>query len=158
ACFFSGKYNHLVIGAICTQFAQIFDCADGMLARTKNMCSDYGSFLDLTVDRVVDFLFLGGISIGIYHSTSDMRLLLIGFFTTGLYFLQISLAYVFIRFFGKGQPGETEEARALFILLISIFAVLNRLDIFIYLILIETIINLLLRLGNLVRLRYKNQS
>lgn len=156
-CFLFGKYNWLVIGAICVQFSQILDCADGMLARTKNMCSDYGSFLDLTVDRVVDFFFLTGISIGLYYSSSNMRLLLIGLFTTGLYFLQVSLSYIFIRFFGKSQPGETEEPRALFILLISIFAILNRLDIFIYLIFIETTINVLLRLGNLIRLRYKNQ-
>lgn len=154
-CFLLGKYIFLAAGAILIQVSYVFDCADGMLARAKEMSSDYGSFLDLTVDRVTDFLLLSGITVGFYHSSPDLRFLIIGLFTVALYFLQISLFYLYNQFFRKDQPGITDEARGVFVLLMTVFALVNRLDIFIYLMFVETIINVLVRLAALIRMRYK---
>ena len=63
-CF--GKPIYFIIGAILIQISLVFDCADGMLARAKDMCSHYGAYLDLLLDRIVDFFLFGGIVIGQY--------------------------------------------------------------------------------------------
>ena len=153
--FFLGGHENAVIGAILVQGAQVLDCADGMLARAKNISSDFGAFLDIFLDRVSDFLFIAGISYGVYRTTRDIDLLLISFFGIGLYFLQICLHYLTNQYNNKKSKGETEEGRAVLLLAILVFGLLNRFYILIYLIFIEGAINLAARLVGLIRLRIK---
>ncbi len=159
AFFFSrGEYLYFVLGGVFAQLSAIVDCADGMLARAKNMCSDYGAYLDLFLDRIVDFCLIVGIAVGIYSASSNVKLFIIGLLTAGLYLLQINLFYIFKSFTRKKEIGETGEMRALMLLLILIFSVVYRLDIFIYLFLVETSINNLIRLIHFIYLGKKRSS
>jgi phosphatidylglycerophosphate synthase len=147
AFFFSrGEYMYVVFGGVCAQISSIVDGADGMLARAKEMCSEYGSYLDLLLDRVIDFSLMVGISVGASIYWNDNNLLLLGLLTAGLYLLQINLFYLTKSFLQVQKRGDTGEARALMMLLMLIFAVANRLDIFIYLLMAETVIVNLTRL------------
>ncbi len=156
--FVMGEYRYFILAGILVQLSQLLDLADGMLARAKNMGSDYGAFLDIFLDRVTDFLILSGIAIGLYRSKNDLNLFIIGIFCVALYFLQVCLFYITNHFCGKEKTGETEEGRAVLMLFILIFALLNRLEILIYFLLAETCINILLRLGNLIWIRKKFKS
>ncbi len=150
--FSRGEYVYFVLGGVFTQLSAIVDCSDGMLARAKNMCSDYGAYLDLFLDRIVDFCLIVGIAVGIYSASSNVNLFIIGLLTAGLYLLQVNLFYIFKSFTQKKKTGETGEIRASMLLLILIFSVVNRLDIFIYLFLVEASINNLIRLIHFIYL------
>jgi phosphatidylglycerophosphate synthase len=153
AFFFSrGEYFYFVLGGITIQLSSIVDSADGMLARAKNMCSEYGAYLDLFLDRIIDLCLIVGIAVGIYSASSNGSLFIIGLLTAGLYLLQINLFYIFKSFTGKRETGETGEARALMLLGILIFSIANRLDVFIYILLVETSINNLIRLIHFIYL------
>ncbi len=153
--FIGGEYTYFVLAGILVQLSQLLDLADGMLARAKNMGSDYGAFLDLFLDRVIDFFLLSGIAVGVYRSTGSSYVLMIGMFAVSLYFLQVCLFYITNHFYGKEKTGETEEARAMLMLAVLIFSLVNRMEIFIYIIFLETIINVLVRLGHLVWIKKK---
>tara|TARA_B100000214_G_scaffold374556_1_gene357676 strand:- start:1263 stop:1931 length:669 start_codon:yes stop_codon:yes gene_type:complete len=55
----------LLVGLLMVAFASLLDGLDGTVARMHNKVSRYGDFLDHTIDRVVDILFI--IAIG-YNS------------------------------------------------------------------------------------------
>ena len=44
----------LISGALLTAFAAFCDAIDGQIARKHNKASDYGDYLDHTIDRIVD--------------------------------------------------------------------------------------------------------
>jgi len=141
AFFFSrGEYMYFVLGGAFAQMSSIVDGADGMLARAKELCSEYGAYLDLLFDRIVDFSLIAGISLGAGAYWNNKNLLLLGLFTAGLYLLQINLFYLTKSFLQAKERGETGEARALLILSMLVFAVANRLDLFIYLLMAETVV------------------
>jgi phosphatidylglycerophosphate synthase len=141
AFFFSrGEYLYFILGGIFIQFSSIVDCADGMLARSKDMCSEYGSYLDLFLDRITDFAVIVSISVGISTAFNNKNLLILGLFTAGLNLLSVNLFYIANSYLQKKEKGETGEARALLLLLILIFSIANRLDILIYLLLAERVI------------------
>lgn len=149
AFFFSrGNALYFIFGGICAQLSSIIDGADGMLARAKNMCSDFGSHLDLFLDRILDFSLLVGISLGTSIYFKNSNYLFLGLLTAGLYLLQVNLFYLTKSYLQLKDKGDTGEARAVLMLLMLILGVLRRLDIFIYLLLIET------ALVNIIRLLY----
>ena len=154
--FIQGEYFFFILGAIVLQFSQLFDVADGMLARSKGLGSEYGAFLDLFLDRVTDFFLISGISVGVYFHTGKPELLLIGLLTVGLYFLQVTLFYITNLYIKNHKAGDTEEARAFLMLLFLVFALLNKLDILIYLIFLETVINILSRIVHLFWLKKRS--
>jgi phosphatidylglycerophosphate synthase len=128
--FSRGEYLYFLLGGVAVQLASIIDCADGMLARAKDMCSDFGSHLDLLLDRISDFVIMVGISAGCYFFYQDIILLLLGLFAAGLYQLQIQLYYLTSSFLQVKEKGQSGEARALLFILLLIFSIANRLDIF----------------------------
>lgn len=150
--FSRGQYIDFVLGGIAIQLSSIVDCADGMLARAKNMCSEYGASLDIFLDRITDFFVVAGITVGLYTSTDDINLLITGFLAAGLLNLQISLFYISNHYSQKSETGLTGEARAFMMLLILIAAVASFLDIFIYLLTAQTIINILCRIAHFIYL------
>ena len=156
ASFTMGKPLFFVLGGILIQLSSIVDCADGMLARAKDMCSSYGSHLDLFLDRITDLLLIAGIAAGFYIFSNHLTLFILGIFSAALYLLQINLFYITKSFLGVGSRGETGETRALLLFLIFILAIVNRLDIIIYLLFVETAINNLVRLIHFIRLVKKN--
>lgn len=150
--FSRGKPIYFLLGGILAQLASIFDCADGMLARSKGLCSEYGAYLDLFLDRITEFLIFSSISIGYYIFSNDLRLFIACLFGIGLFFMQLALYYLTKIYQKNTKPGEAAEARGLCIFLIMVFSIFNRLDLLIYLLLITIVCIILIRIGNLIRL------
>ncbi len=151
-----GSYPNIITGGILVQLSSVFDCSDGMLARSRNEGTEFGKYLDLFLDRITDHIIILGIVIGLYRTTENIEILIIGLLAIGLYNLQINLFYINNLLEQKGT-GETGELRALGIFIIMIFAFLNRLDIIIYLLLAEVSINLLFRINYFLKVG-RNQN
>ncbi len=135
-----GEYIYFIPGGIAIQLSSIMDCADGMLARSKNMCSEFGAHLDIFLDRIMDFSMIIGVSVGVYTALDNKAFLILGFLAAGLYLLQVNLFYLTNNYLQRKEKGETGEARALMLLAVMILGIANRLDIGIYLLLAETVI------------------
>ena len=146
AFFFAlGGHAYFILGGISIQMSSIVDCADGMLARARDESSEYGMFLDLFLDRLVEFFLLLGISYGLYRTSGDTKLLVLGLLAAILYFLEISLFNIILRLHGDRQKSNTSELRALFLLFIMFFALLNILDIGVFIFIgASLLINILL--------------
>ena len=142
-CF--GEPRYFIIAGIILQFSLIFDCVDGMLARSKDMCTRFGAYLDIFLDRIVDFFFVGGIVIGYYVYSGNLKLLIAGIFTIALLFLEISLDYITREYNRREKSGEGAAVKSLFFVIAFLFTLLNRLDIFIIALLIAMIIIISLR-------------
>jgi phosphatidylglycerophosphate synthase len=135
-----GEYIYFILGGVGIQLSSIVDCADGMLARSKNMCSEFGSHLDIFLDRIMDFSLIIGVSVGVYTAFDNKNLLILGFLAAGLYLLQVNLFYLTNSYLQRKETGQSGEARALMLLVVMILSIANRLDIGIYLLLAETVI------------------
>ncbi len=155
--FSRGEYLYFVLGGVATQLSAIVDCADGQLARAKDMCSSYGSHLDIFLDRITDFCLITGIGIGLYYATTNINLLILGMLTAGLYLLQINLFYITNSYKQNNEKGETGEARALMLFIILICGISDTLDIFLYLLLAETALVSIVRLGIFIHLGQKKK-
>ncbi len=155
ALFTRGTPLYFALGGGLTLCSSVVDCADGQLARAKNMCSEYGAILDIFFDRIIDFGLLSAVSYGVYRATGNADLLLFGLLGAGLYLLQVSLYYLTLKLKKNEQSGETSEAHSFMLLGICIFGLINRLDILIYLVLAETVIVNTVRLFYFIRLGRK---
>ncbi len=157
ASFSVGTASSSLWGAVLCEISLVFDCADGMLARARNAGSRFGSFLDLFLDRISDFCVLLGVSIGFSRmGGADKDRLVLGLFVISLYLLQVVLYYISSRFH-EVKNGESGEGRALGILFIFAMGILNRLDLIIYAMLAETVLNLIYRIGCFLLLGWKSQ-
>ena len=139
-CF--GEPTYFLIAGILTQLTSVFDCADGQLARSKNMCTHYGTYLDLFLDRIAELFIFGGIVIGYYNYSHDFIYFMIGSFLVALYFLQVSLYYIMNNFKKTSKAGEAAAPRGLAVFVVFVFSVLNRLDILIWIFAVELVINI----------------
>jgi CDP-L-myo-inositol myo-inositolphosphotransferase len=126
--FFLGKPAFFTLGGVLAMISMIFDCADGMLARAKNMTSRYGAFLDIFLDRIADFVVLLGASFGYSKFTGDPKILVFGLLTIALYFLQVSLYYINNIYTRSERSGEGAEAKSLAVFVIFVFSLLHRPD------------------------------
>jgi CDP-L-myo-inositol myo-inositolphosphotransferase len=120
--YLAGRPPYIAIGGSLAMLSTIFDNADGMLARAKDMTSRYGAYLDLFLDRIADFAVLTGIAFGIYRASLDPRVLMLGLMTISLYFLQVSLYYLANVYTGNSTNGEAAEAKNLAVFLIFVFS------------------------------------
>lgn len=139
-CF--GEPLYFIIAGILIQLSSVFDCADGMLARSKDMCTHYGAYLDLFLDRITDLFFFGGIVIGYYVYSGNITFFIAGIFAVALAFLEMTLHYVIRNYKKREKPGEAAAARGLIIFVIFILSLLNRLDIIIWALLVGVIIDI----------------
>jgi phosphatidylglycerophosphate synthase len=154
AGFFSrGEYAAVLAGAALAQASAIVDSADGMLARARNACTPYGAHLDLLLDRIVDFLVLAGIAVGLWVRFGNPTPAMLGLLMAGLYLLQIHLFYLTKSLLGVKATGDTGEARAILYWALLGFSVVDRLDLFVYVMLAETAIVNVVRFVYFVRLR-----
>ncbi len=126
--YLGGRPLYFALGGTLALISMILDSADGMLARAKNMSSRYGAFLDLFMDRVVDFVVLGGITWGLYLFSRDWRYLVFGLLTIALYFLQTSLFYLINNYQGHGKLGEAAEAKSMAVFILFLLSLFGRLD------------------------------
>ena len=135
-----GEYAFFVLGGIFAQLSSIFDCADGMLARSKNLCSEYGAALDIFLDRIADFIGYSGLIVGYFRYSENLTVFHIGLFSLALYFLQTTLYYLMIMYKSK-KTGLAAEARGFTVFVMLFFSLLNRLDLFIFIVAFETVAN-----------------
>jgi phosphatidylglycerophosphate synthase len=126
--YLGGAPAFFILGGVLVMISTIFDCADGMLARGKDMTSRYGAFLDLFLDRIADFAVLSGAAFGYFRFTQNIRFLVFGLVTIGLYFLQVSLYYINSLYGRSDKNGEGAEAKSLAVFLIFIFSIIGRPD------------------------------
>jgi phosphatidylglycerophosphate synthase len=124
---------YFIIGGILAHLSSIIDGADGMLARARGMCSDYGAHLDLFFDRIMDFSVMVGFAFGAGTYYKSSLLLTLGLLTAGLYLLETNLYYIIQSYRQAKQTGETGEFRAILFWIIMIFSILNRTDILVFL-------------------------
>src|SRR5207302_10561750 len=69
----------LVAAGLALQLAYVIDCADGQLARLKNLTSPVGALLDFMLDEVKAFLVLAASAVRLWRvHDGDPRWLLIG--------------------------------------------------------------------------------
>lgn len=70
-CFAFGDYYFLILGALLIQLHCTLDFADGHLARLKNISSRFGAFLDGIVNKIVEGFCYVGISYGLFLKYND---------------------------------------------------------------------------------------
>lgn len=97
---FLGEYWSTVLGAIMIQIHFIFDCLDGELARFQKRTSIYGGWLDQIIDRISEFLFIIGLTWGLYRSTGTWWIWPLGsmaFFSLFMYYFSNAAIQPLIR-------------------------------------------------------------
>jgi phosphatidylglycerophosphate synthase len=78
ACLATGTYGWAVLGALLLQLVAILDRVDGEIARHKQTQSMLGLFWDLAGHILIkSFLFIG-ISLGLYRTHADLRIIFLG--------------------------------------------------------------------------------
>ena len=71
-------YAWLVVAAVVFEFSFVLDCADGQLARLKQVASPLGHLLDFLMDELKAMLLIGCVTIRLWRDTADDRLLIVG--------------------------------------------------------------------------------
>jgi len=79
ALFFSSPtYTSAVLGVIFFFIFELFDDFDGIIARSKNMRSRRGYWLDVLAGDTGRLLVVGGISVGVFQATANPLYLILG--------------------------------------------------------------------------------
>lgn len=176
------QHVYLIISAIFIQLYAILDLVDGDVARIKNLQSNFGMWLDIFFDKLIDFLLIFSIAIGIYLETSEVIYLIIGISLMGVVFFNQFIMVLNDTYFKISRENITAtEYKEIFsesllykfvfdtltlfrahlslqhntfLLIVSIFALLDFLKIGIIFILIHGIISLILSIIiNFIKLR-----
>jgi phosphatidylglycerophosphate synthase len=144
--FLGGTHRSFILAGIMIYAGTLLDGADGMLARSKNLCTRFGAYFDLYLDRITDFLVLGAIGTGYYRQSGRLGFYILGLFGLAAYMLQILLYYL-EREYRKVQSGSgaSGEFRGLVYLGILVFSLLNRLDLVISILLCVPVLNIIYR-------------
>ena len=77
--FLFGGFNGFLTGAILLQLSYILDCADGQVARLKNMQSDFGGTLDFISDLAVEMPLYFAITFALYKEFATVWIWVVGF-------------------------------------------------------------------------------
>ena len=117
---------------VLAMLSSILDCADGQLARVKNMSSRYGAHLDLFLDRVTDFVAIAGMVFGWYRFTRGTFLLAYGLMACAAYFVEVTLYYLTNAYLEVKKTGQAAEGRGVVITLFFATSLAGRLDWLIY--------------------------
>ncbi|MFC2167790.1 CDP-alcohol phosphatidyltransferase family protein [Acidobacteriota bacterium] len=146
AAYFGGSHIFFIAGGILAQLSSIFDCADGQLARAKNIETRYGAYLDLLLDRFSDSIVYLGMIFGYFRYSGSWEWLIIGLTSLALYNLQTNLYYVSKQYFKMDKLGDRAEARGFAVFVILILSLVNRLEFVFMGILLMTVLNIGYRL------------
>lgn len=141
--FLRGDHRSFIIAAVLIYAGAILDGADGMLARSKGLCTRRGAYLDLYLDRITDFVVLGAMVTGYYYQSGRLGFYILSLLGLAAYMLQILLYYLereyWMRQSGSGASGDH---RGLIYLGILAFSLLNRLDLLIPILLCIPVLNI----------------
>jgi phosphatidylglycerophosphate synthase len=102
------SHIYLIISAIFIQLYTILDLVDGDIARAKKMQSYFGMWLDIFFDKLIDFLIIVGMSVGVYLRTEDPLMLFVGMLLMGVVF---SIQFIMIlneTYFKTSRDGNKE--------------------------------------------------
>ena len=137
--FTQGNYWSSLMGGLLLVVTAVWDCCDGDVARLKFMESDFGEKLDTACDNIINVFAFTGIMLGVAHSQ--------GIFQAMLPFLLLTLggsSIFYLIYFPKGGKGSFFKntpifdtiqilASRNFIYIILGFAIVNKLDWFLWL-------------------------
>src|SRR3989344_5614695 len=76
--FIRGTFPFLILGAIAFFLYEVFDDFDGVIARSKNIRSRRGGWLDILAGCVGKMMVLASVSIGMFKATGNEFMLLLG--------------------------------------------------------------------------------
>ncbi len=147
-CFALATRGAFIVGGVLAELSSIVDCADGMLARARGTSSDFGGYLDLLLDRINEYFLIAGAVLGQYRFSGREIDLVLGFFALGLYFLQTTQFYLAKNLIRDERRGESAENRGWLMFLIALFAIINRVD-------IGIVVLLVISLGGNIGLLYR---
>ena len=144
--YLQGNPRSFLIAGFLIYASTIFDGADGMLARAKNLSTRYGAYLDVYLDRISDFLVLGGMVTGYYYQSGRLGFYILSLFGLAAYNL-MSLQYYLEREWRMIQAGSGAggEHRGVVYLGMFVFSLLNRLDLLITILLFVPPLNIIYR-------------
>ncbi len=115
--FAGGNYNGLLLGVLFLQITNIFDCADGQLARYKKISSTFGKTLDGLADVVTYIAIYLGISYHIYQFRGNSWIFFYAFLSMLSMFIHIfyfdHFKNQFIRFSVEGYEDKSESIEEL---------------------------------------------
>jgi phosphatidylglycerophosphate synthase len=144
--FLGGNRGSFVAAGIAIYISTLLDGADGMLARSRNLCTRFGAYLDLYLDRVTDFFVLGAMASGYYIQSGRLGFFIVSLFGLAAYMLQVLLYYLEREYRGfKTSSGAAGDFRGLVYLGILVFSLINRLDLVIAILLCVPVLNILYR-------------
>ncbi|MDP2914756.1 MAG: CDP-alcohol phosphatidyltransferase family protein, partial [Candidatus Aminicenantes bacterium] len=141
AAFLGGFHASFIAGGIFVQLGSILDCADGMLARARDQCTERGAFLDLILDRITEFVVLGALTVGTYRARGSQVVLIIALGAIALHFLQTTIYYLLLIYRKEPRMGQQAELRGLYNFLILSFSVLNKPELIFYALFAEALIS-----------------
>ncbi len=144
ACFFlGGDHRSFIIAGILIYAGAILDGADGMLARSKDLCTRHGAYLDLYLDRITDFAVLGAMVTGYYYQSGRLGFYILSLLGLAAYMLQILLYYLEREYWMRqSNSGASGDYRGLIYLGILAFSLANRLDLLIPILLCIPVLNI----------------
>lgn len=146
AAFLLGTHRGFVVAGLLIYTGTLLDGADGMLARSRNLCSRFGAYLDLYLDRVTDFFVLGAMVTGYYLQSGRLGFYIVSLFGLAAYMLQMVLYYLEREYkeirTGSGASGDF---RGFVYLGIFFFALIDRLDLVIVILLCIPVLNIVYR-------------
>lgn len=146
AFYLGGNARSFKIAACLIYASMILDGADGMLARSKGLCTRFGGYLDLYLDRITDFLVLGAMATGYFYQSGRLGFYILSLFGLAAYMLQTQLYYLEREWrmiqTGSGAGGEH---RGVVFLGVFVFSLLNRLDLLISILICIPPLNIIYR-------------
>jgi CDP-diacylglycerol--glycerol-3-phosphate 3-phosphatidyltransferase len=147
ALFFLGGNRHSFIVAGLLMYAgTLFDAADGMLARAQKLCTRFGAYLDLYLDRVTDFLVFGAMAVGYYRQSGRLGFFILSLVGFAAYMLQVLLYYLEREYRGiQSSSGASGDFRGLVYLGILFFSLIGRLDLVIAILICIPVLNMVYR-------------
>jgi 1L-myo-inositol 1-phosphate cytidylyltransferase / CDP-L-myo-inositol myo-inositolphosphotransferase len=147
AVFGIGTYNTGIIAALLFQLAAIVDCSDGEVARLTFTESPFGAWLDIAMDNIVHMAIFAGIAAGLYvtrvgqeHAWVMLALGAAAVMGNGLSFLLVEKAQKIKAASAWHTPGDAawsdfmlkNVASRDFSVIVLVFAVLGKLDWFLW--------------------------
>lgn len=144
--FLGGTRRSFVAAGLLIYLSTLLDGADGMLARSRNMCTRFGAYLDLYLDRITDFCVLGAMTTGYYLQSGRLGFYIVSLFGLAAYMLQVLLYYLEREYRGlRTGSGASGDFRGLVYLGVLVFALLDRLDLVIVILLCVPVPNMIYR-------------
>ncbi len=150
--YLGGTHAWFTAAGVLVMISSVFDCADGQLARVKNLSSRFGAHLDLFLDRVTDFAVVTGLVLGWYRHTRGVFLLAFGLATCAAYFLEVCLYYLINAYKGVQKTGEAAETRGVAITMIFVTSLVARLDGMIYALAVYSFSNVFIKVVRFIRM------